>query len=134
MTYLLDTDTCVYWLRGRASVAARLAAVDPADVTISVATLCELRYGAACSARSEDNHAAIDAFSAGVGLWGVDAQVAAVFGRVKAELRRGGQLIEDFDLLLAATALANDLTLVSNNLAHFRRVAGLRVESWVDAD
>jgi tRNA(fMet)-specific endonuclease VapC len=132
MTYLLDTDTCVYWLRGHEFVRTRLRTVSSGDVTLSVATLCELRYGAECSARPTENHTAIDAFSDGLPVWGIDARVATVFGQIKADLRHRGQLIEDFDLLLAATALANDLTLVSNNAAHFSRVTGLRLESWVE--
>jgi len=130
MMFLLDTDTCVFWLRGQAAVHARLAAVDPEALSISVITLAELRYGAACSAQPDANHRAIDDFISGVAVLAVDADIARTFGEMKAQLRRQGNLIEDFDLLLAATALANDLTLVTNNSAHFGRVAGLILDNW----
>ena len=130
MKFLLDTDTCVFWLRGRPAVQARLAAVDPDALHTSVVTLAELRYGADCSAQPAANHQAIDDFVSGVAVLAVDADIARAFGEIKAQLRRQGNLIEDFDLLLAATAVANDLTLVTNNTAHFGRVGGLPLDNW----
>jgi tRNA(fMet)-specific endonuclease VapC len=130
MTYLLDTDTCVFWLRGRPSVQAKMAAAGPEALSISVITLAELRYGAECSAQPDANHRAIDDFVGGVLVLGVDADVARAFGAIKARLRRQGNLIEDFDLLLAATAVTHDLTLVTNNMDHFDRVGGVAISSW----
>ena len=68
MKFLLDTDTCVFWLRGRESVRSRLVAGDPEVTSISVITLAELRYGAACSSHPEANHHAIDDFVSGVAI------------------------------------------------------------------
>jgi len=130
MMFLLDTDTCVFWLRGRPAVQARLAAVDPDALHISVITLAELRYGADCSAQPATNHQAIDDFLSGVTVLAVDEDIARSFGEIKAQLRRQGNLIEDFDLLLAATALTDGLTLVTNNAAHFGRVTGLILDNW----
>jgi len=95
-----------------------------------VITLAELRYGADCSAQPTANHQAIDDFLSGVAVLVVDADIARAFGEIKAQLRRQGNLIEDFDLLLAATAFANGLTLITNNSAHFGRVAGLILDNW----
>jgi tRNA(fMet)-specific endonuclease VapC len=131
MRFLLDTDTCVFWLRGRAAVHARLAAVGPEALSISAVTLAELRYGADCSVQPDANHRAIDDFISGIAVLAVDADVARAFGEIKAQLRRQGNLIEDFDLLLAATALINGLTLVINNATHFGRVAGLLLDNWM---
>lgn len=131
MRFLLDTDTCVFALRGRASVRERLAAIGPEQVALSVITLAELRYGASCSARPQANHHAIDDFVSALAVLGVDAETARAFGDIKAHLRQAGQLIEDMDLLIAATAHAYDLTLVTNNAAHFGRIPGLRLENWV---
>ncbi len=131
MKFLLDTDTCVFALRGRTSVRDRLAAVDLEQVTLSIITLAELRYGASCSTRPEVNHQAIDDFVSALAVLGVDAETARAFGDVKAQLRQEGKLIEDLDLLIAATARAYDLTLVTNNIAHFDRISGLGLENWV---
>src|SRR5688500_11564649 len=67
---------------------------------MSVITLAELRYGAASSSRSETNQQAIDRFTLGVSVIAVDSTVAATFGSIKAELRKQGALLEDFDVLI----------------------------------
>ena len=131
MTFLLDTDTSVSWLRGSQSVREHVAAVGVQRIAVSVITLAELRYGAAFSSRPEANHHAIDAFMSGITILGVDPAVAWVFGDVKTDLRNRGLLIDDFDILIAATALTGGLTVVTNNSAHFGRVPGLQFENWL---
>ena len=128
--YLLDTDPCVFWLRGRASVRERLVAVGSTEVGISIISLAELRYGAGSSARPEANHQAIDAFLSGIALLELDAPIVRTFGAIKAALRSQGMLIEDFDLLIAATALTSGLVPVTQNVGHFGRIAGLTIETW----
>ena len=130
MTFLLDTDTCVFWLRGHPGIHAQVAAVGPEALNISVITLAELRYGAECSAQAAANHRAIDDFASGIAVLPVDADIVRSFGEIKAQLRRQGKLIEDFDLLLAATALTNNLALVTNNTTHFDRIPGLTQDNW----
>lgn len=93
MTHLLDTDTCVFWLRGRPSVRERLQAVAPEAVAISIVTLAELHYGAECSDRPASNHNAIDDFIAALSIVDIDMETARAFGEIKAELRRSGALI-----------------------------------------
>lgn len=131
MKYLLDTDTCVYWLRGRQSVYARVAAAGLAAIAISVITLAELRYGAACSQQPEANQQAVDAFANGIVVLNVDPNVVRVFADLKAHLRKEGMLIEDFDMLIGATARTFGLTLVTNNTDHFRRISNLHLENWI---
>ncbi len=104
MNFLLDTDTCIFWLRGRAPVRDHLEQVGLQAVGISIITLAELRYGAACSQRPEANHRAIDTFISAVAVIGVDLASVRAFGNMKTTLRLQGMLIEDFDLLIAATA------------------------------
>jgi tRNA(fMet)-specific endonuclease VapC len=130
MKFLLDTDTCVFWLRGLAAVRDRLLAVGPEVVAISVITLAELRYGAECSAQPAGNHQAIDDFISSLSILGIGPEIARTFGEVKAQLRQEGKLIEDLDLVIAATARTLDLTLVTNNQDHFSRIPGLRLENW----
>ncbi len=131
MKYLLDTDTCVYWLRGAAGVRQQVAAITPAEVGVSVVTVAELRYGAAVSAQAASNHRAIDGLTAGFAVIGVSPAIARVFGDQKAALRSQGQLIEDFDLLIGATAIHHGLTLVTNNQTHFGRLPNLKLANWV---
>lgn len=133
MMYLLDTDTCVFALRGSKSAVERLSVVDAEAAAISVITLAELRYGAACSARPEANHQVVDDFASGVIVLGLDDEIARTFGDLKAQLRERGALIDDFDLLIAATARHYRLTLITHNLDHFHRIPELQLEDWVSA-
>jgi len=134
MTYLLDTDTCVFWLRGKPPVREHLQAVGPEAVAVSIVTLAELRYGAECSDQVASNHSAIDDFIAPLSIVDIDAETARAFGEIKAELRRSGALIDDLDLLIAATVHAHDLILVTNNQDHFGRVPGLRLDNWIQSE
>jgi tRNA(fMet)-specific endonuclease VapC len=130
MSFLLDTDICVYWLRGDDVVRKRLAQAGLTEVSISIITLAELYYGADCSANAEANRQAVDVFAKGISLIGISYPSADIFARTKAGLRKAGMLIEDLDLLIAATALAHDLTLVTNNTEHFKRIPDLKLEYW----
>ena len=131
MKYLLDTDTCIFALRASGSLRERFGALDPASIAVSVVTLAELRYSASCSARPEANHRAIDDFANGVPVLGLDEEAARTFGEIKARLRNRGALIDDLDLLIAATAHRYRLTLVTHNIQHFARIDGLQLEDWV---
>jgi tRNA(fMet)-specific endonuclease VapC len=131
MSFLLDTDTCIYWLRGHESVRQRIEAMKPGNLAVSMISLAELHYGADCSDKPEHNHKVLDDFVSGLNILTLEQPVARRFGEIKAKLRRDGKLIEDFDLLIAATALAHDLILVTNNLEHFERIENLQIEDWV---
>ena len=131
MKFLLDTDTCIHWLRGTVAVRERIAAVGLIEMAMSVVTLAELRYGASASARADANQRAVDGLLGGLAVFGVSPATARVFGDTKAHLRARGELLEDFDLLIAATAQTHALTLVTNNTVHFRRIPGLRLDNWV---
>lgn len=122
-----------FWLRGHVTVREHVAEIDPQNIAISMITLAELRYGAACSARPGDNHRAIDDFISVITILGLTLKVAGIFGDMKAALRKKGRLIEDMDLLIAATARVHDVTLVTNNVSHFQRVADLHLKNWVES-
>jgi tRNA(fMet)-specific endonuclease VapC len=71
----------------------------------------------------------LEEFLAGVNVIGVSEQISKRFGHLRGTLRQLGQRIPDFDLLIAATAIEHNLTLLSNNRRHFERISGLRIES-----
>ena len=131
--YLLDTDTIVYLLKGHPEVRRNLALHTDDVVGTSAITLMELYYGAFKSQQVAGNLARIRALEKGVKIWDLGREVAEVFGVLKAELESEGNRLDDFDLAIAACALSNDLTLVTNNEAHFGRVRGLRLENWAAA-
>ncbi|MBF2004000.1 MAG: type II toxin-antitoxin system VapC family toxin [Chlorogloeopsis fritschii C42_A2020_084] len=129
MSYLLDTDTCIYWLNGRQLVKDRLLAVWH-QVGICVITVAELYYGAYNSNRVEENLARVEEFIKNISIIPLDNISLKLFGQLKAELRRTGQPIADFDLLIASAVLAGNYILVTNNTRHYSRISGIQLENW----
>lgn len=128
--YMLDTDTVSFALRGQGGVPARLLRQRPSELCMSSITLAELRYGADRRG-STRLHRLIDVFVGAVAVAGFDAAAADRFGPVAAALAKRGVPIGGYDTLIAAHALALGAVLVTNNLRHFDRVGGLKLENWV---
>ncbi len=128
--YLLDTDTVIYNLNGHSIIQEnlRLHLHDP--LMISVITLMELYYGAYKSKRTTSNLAKIRAIENSLEIVEVGRESVEIFGALKANMEISGTPLDDFDLILASCALANNLILVTNNLKHFERIQGLKVENW----
>ncbi len=132
MSYLLDTNICIYALKDRPpEVLARLRALGPAVVALSVITVLELRQGAVGSQAPEAAHARLDALFSPMQILPFEQGDALVGSRLRADLSRRGCPIGDFDSLIAAQAITHDLILVTNNLREFERIQGLRTENWV---
>ena len=127
--YMLDTDTVSFALRGVGRVGDRLLGEKPSAVCISSLTLAELRFGAE-RRRSRRLHKLIDNFVAPLLVAPFGADAANRFGQIASVLAASGTPIGQIDTLIAAHALALDVTLVTNNDRHFGRVRGLRTESW----
>jgi len=132
VSYLLDTNICIYALKDRPpEVLARLRALGPAVVALSVITVLELRQGAEGSQAPEAAHARLDALFSPMQILPFEQDDALVGSRLRADLSRRGCSIGDFDSLIAAQAITRDLILVTNNLREFERIQGLRTENWV---
>jgi tRNA(fMet)-specific endonuclease VapC len=131
LKYLLDTDTCIYALKGMASVVATLLAKSRADVAVSVITEAELRVGAAKSSSPVKTARLVENFLRPLAILEFGSADARAYARVRARLERAGTPIGPLDTLIAAQAVERKLVVVSNNEREFRRVAGLRVENWV---
>ena len=130
MTYLLDTDTCIYWLRNRQSVRERVREVGWNQISICVITVAELYYGAYNSNRVTENIARAEFLIQNLPVLPLNDTALRRFGELKAELRRTGQPIADFDLLIASVALAAGYILVTNNTRHYERITELQLENW----
>lgn len=126
---MLDTDTVSFALRGEGGVEAHLANLIPSNVCMSAVTLAELTFGAS-KRKSRRLHALIDAFTTGVRVVPFDGKAAQRFGSLSAALDEAGTPIGQFDTMIAAHALALDVTLVSNNTKHFALVPDLRLDNW----
>jgi tRNA(fMet)-specific endonuclease VapC len=145
MIYLLDTDTLIYMVRGLKPTSKRgqreraLGLVERCrnvqdeghTVGVSAITVSELEFGARKSDHYEEESAAVAKVLAPFEVYDYEAvSCAPHYGRIRHELEAAGQTIGAMDLLIAAHALGQDATLVTNNLAHFQRVPGLKVTDW----
>ncbi len=128
--FLLDSDTCIFYLRKRYDIAGKISSAGVWNCSISQVTVAELRYGAECSDFSRQSHDEIDEFCEFVSVAPVNDAIIHVFASEKARLRKLGQLIPDFDLLIGSTAVYYNLTLITNNTRHFSRLRGLKLENW----
>lgn len=127
---LLDTDTCIWILRGRPEVHAhRLATND--EVCTTWVTVAELLYGAAKSADPVRSEGAVLEFLTSLEVIAPDLASARRFGQTKAMLTRRGLVVADADLHIASVALARGATLVTGNHKHFARMPGLLLEDWL---
>jgi tRNA(fMet)-specific endonuclease VapC len=132
LTFLLDTNICIYALKRRSpAILERLREAGPDEVALSVITVLELRQGAERGSKLEQAHGRIDLFVAPMQVFPFGEEDARIAARIRMELSAKGEKIGDLDSLIAAQALARDLTLVTNNLREFERVTGLKVENWV---
>lgn len=130
MRFLLDTDTCIYALKAHINVLSKLLSMNREDVAISVMTEAELRTGAAKSSSPAKTLRRVENFFRPLSIIELTSQDAIAYARVRAHLERAGTPIGPLDTIIAAQAVARDLTLVSNNEREFRRVARLRIENW----
>jgi tRNA(fMet)-specific endonuclease VapC len=130
MTHLLDTDTCIGVLRQKPGMVEKLSRLAPADVAVSMVTVYELFCGVEKAADPARERGKVERFISAIAELPLERAAAQTAAQVRAELERQGTVIGPYDLLIAGQALAGNLTLVTGNLAEFRRVPGLKIESW----
>jgi len=130
MKYLLDTNTCIEILRNDEEVLSVFKEKLSEGVAVSTIVLAELEYGVCNSAAYEKNRETLISFLSLVELLSFDGAAAIAYGGIRADLKRKNCLIGQLDMLIAAHAKANDLTIVTNNLRDFNRVEGLKSEDW----
>jgi tRNA(fMet)-specific endonuclease VapC len=125
--YLLDTDVIIDHLRKRKFIDASIIT----RASISYFTLVELAYGAYRSTNQDESIKLFEDFinDLNIGFRDFDRSVVYEFASTKASLEKKGKKLADFDLLIAATAIVNNLILVTNNKKHFERIDGLRIYS-----
>ena len=129
MRYLVDPDWIISGLAGLPPSVTLLADLERQGLAVSVVTLAEVFEGAWGHRDPVEQLARYRAFLAGFAVLDVTEPVVEVFARIRADLRRQGNRLPDLDLLIAATALHHDLTLLTRNVRHFERVPGLQFHS-----
>ena len=131
MIALLDTNTCIFLLNQAApNVRQRFEARSPSEIALCSVVKAELLFGAQRSSRVDANLQRLKRFFSPLRSLPFDDQCAEHYAMIRADLASQGRLIGPNDLMIAATARANDATLVTNNTGEFGRVAGLSIEDW----
>lgn len=131
MKYLLDTNIVSAWAkRNTPELLRKMLNLSPDQLAVSALVQHELLFGLALSPQIRSAAPTRD-FLRSVSVLPFDAACAERAAALRANLSRRGQPIGPYDLLIAATALEHDLTMVTNNLREFTKVEGLRVEDWL---
>jgi tRNA(fMet)-specific endonuclease VapC len=131
LRYMLDTNICIYVIKSRpAGLRERFNSLAD-QLCISAVTLAEIIYGAEKSARPVENLAILEQFVARLDVLSFGDRAATHYGQLRAELERAGHPVGIHDMMIGGHARSEGLTLVSNNLREFQRMAGLRLENWV---
>ena len=128
--YLLDTNICIYFLNDQFGIKDKMVEVGIAHCFISEITLAELKFGAENSSSKANNRQRIEQFASQLGLIPIFG-VLDLYAKEKARLRKKGTPVDDFDLLIGATAVHHNLIMVSRNAKHFSRIKGIQLENWV---
>jgi tRNA(fMet)-specific endonuclease VapC len=129
--YLLDTNICIYALKGlHPPIRERMESLEPSDVWISSIVVAELFTGAQKSRHRQRTLEIVHRFLEPFRVAVFDESAARHYGRIRADLEMAGKGIGPNDLIVAATTLAVEATLVTHNAREFSRVPGLRCEDW----
>jgi tRNA(fMet)-specific endonuclease VapC len=129
--YLLDTNAWINFLnQGPNPIKERLVQIDDTAIRFCSVVKAELLYGAENSSRRDENLETLNGLFAGTESFSFDDRAAVQYSKIRADLAKAGTPIGPNDLMIAAIALAHQVTLVTHNMSEFSRVAGLRIEDW----
>jgi tRNA(fMet)-specific endonuclease VapC len=127
--YLLDTNICIYYIKGLHDLKSKFQEVGPENCFISEITLAELKFGVAKSKARQKNQKALDNFLSGIQILPIFPALD-IYAAEKARLQKSGNVIDDFDLLIGTTAVSFELTMVTKNTSHFSRLTDIKLEDW----
>lgn len=127
--FLLDTNICIFYLKGRYDLEAKVEKVGWGNCYISEITVAELKFGAASSDNPVKRKPVIEEFIRKTQILPV-FNILDLYAEEKTRLRKSGNIIDDFDLLIGCTAVFNNLVTVTNNVNHLNRITGITIEDW----
>jgi tRNA(fMet)-specific endonuclease VapC len=128
--YLLDTNIFIYIRQGREGVVRRFVKLRPGEAAVSIISYGELFFGASKRGRRAEDLERLRALMGRLPCLTLPEAAAESYGSIRAELESRGEVISNNDLWIAAHAVADGLTLVTNNEKEFRRVRGLKIQNW----
>jgi tRNA(fMet)-specific endonuclease VapC len=128
--YVLDTNTLIYFFKGKGTVAERLLREAPEDIAIPAIVIFELQTGIAKSSSQGKRTGQLSALMNAVKILPFSTKEAQSSATIRAQLEKKGTPIGPYDVLIAGTAVAHQGTLVSHNLSEFKRIKNLKTEDW----
>ena len=129
MTFCLDTDQAIEYLKGNTAVTSKIESSEE-EICITPITVLELFYGAYRSAQVSRRVGEVRLFVNAFEVLPFNQLVYEQFGLLKAELAERGELLDNFDLVIASFCRAHNHILVTSNKKHFERIKGLKIENW----
>lgn len=117
-------------MKGKYNLDKKFDSLEKEDIYISEITLAELKFGISNSKAPSKNKKALSNFLTGIKILPI-IDALDIYANEKARLRKNGISVDDFDLLIGATAVTNDLILVTNNEKHFKRISEIKMENWI---
>lgn len=130
MLYLLDTNICIHFFRGKFNLLKKIETVKLQNCANSEITLAELVFGAENSSNPQMNNELIVQFTEHLNILPL-LNAIDFYAKEKVRLRKEGLMISDFDLLIGATAVANNLIMVTENTKEFQRISSIKIENWI---
>lgn len=131
--YLLDTNIIVFLLKKQFDVRDRIQKIGIDYCHISEITYAELLYGAECSSNPSKNIALTDKMLEGITMIPISDSLKQ-FAKCKAHLRKIGRMVDDADILIGSTAIANKMIMVTENTRHFEKLPGIKLDNWIKRD
>lgn len=128
--YLFDTNICVYYLKGKYNLIEKVEEVGQENCYISEITLAELIYGATCSTNYKRHKKEIDILLEWIKVLPIRPTLWT-YAKVKTDLRHTGNMIDEFDMMIGATALHHKMIMVTENVKHLNHIKDLEIENWV---
>jgi tRNA(fMet)-specific endonuclease VapC len=130
--YLLDTNICIFFLRGKFNIDKQIRKKGIDNCCISEITVAELLYGVECNQLyAEENRKQVLEFIDKISVIPI-SNTLLVYAKEKALLRKNGNLIDDMDIFIGATAIANNLILTTDNEKHLNRLSKIKIENWIE--
>lgn len=130
--YLLDTNICIYIInKSPSSIVEIIKNLKPHQIKLSSISLAELQYGISKSINRKQNKKALLDFVSCFDIIEFDDIDAEVYGIIRADLEKRGQVIGPYDMLIAAQAISRELILVTNNTKEFLRIKNISIENWL---
>ena len=130
MTYVLDTNTLIYFFKGLGDVSKHMLAQSPSELAIPTVVLFELEVGIAKSTSPRKRKSQLQEITALVNVLPFGIAESKSAAQIRVKLEKQGLPIGPYDVLIAATALANNMILVTHNQKEFGRIEGLKIEDW----